>query len=129
MQEIVDSNLEWTPVNTNKEYECKNRLGNDHTMYWESDRSKSTFSIFCKADGFFDFVDERRNWPTCLEDITCPDIPPEIPTNPEYVLNKDDGRVYVERYIYPLPTAPILEEFTSYHNNTMLPTNYNAKLV
>ena len=98
-------------------------------MFWEKDRSKSTFSIYCNATGLYDFVDDRGNWPTCLKDVICPDMPPEIPTNPEYVLIKDDGRVHVERYVYPLPDAAIKEMFTSEHNNSLLPTNFNAKLV
>ena len=39
-----------------------------------------------KEDGFYDFVDERGNWPTCLEDIECDETPPEIPTNPGWKL-------------------------------------------
>ena len=38
-----------------------------HTMYWESDRSKSTFEMDCLEDGTFDFINERPNWPTCVE--------------------------------------------------------------
>ena len=82
-----------------------------------------------QEDGEYDFVDERDNWPTCLEDIECNEVPPKIPTDPEYVLKKDDGRVGVQRFVYPLPEGPIWEVFTSEHNNTLLPRNFNAKLV
>ena len=71
----------------------------------------------------------RPEWPICLEDIECDEVPPSIPTNPEYVLEKDDGTVEVERYIYPLPTNHISEIFTSEHNNSLLPRNYKTKLV
>lgn len=113
-----------------KEYECRNkrRPDNAHTMYWESDRSKSTFSMECKPDGTYDFVDVRGNWPTCLGDIQC-DIPPVIPTNPEYILNKDDGRVLVNRFEYPLPTTSISETLTSEVNNTLISRNFNTTLV
>ena len=51
-------------------------------------RSLSEFSMLCKEDGFYgDFENSRENWPTCLQDVEC-DIPPEIPTNSEYVLKK-----------------------------------------
>ena len=111
-------------------YECKNKRASDNaaTMYWETDRSKSTFSILCKPDGTYDFVNERSKWPTCLSDVQC-DIPPVIPTNPEYVLNKDDGRVIVQRYIYPLPTTFITETLTSEVNNSLISKNFNTKLV
>ena len=97
-------------------------------MYWESDRSKSTFQMYCKEDGNYEFVDKRENWPTCLVDVECP-IPPEIPYNEEYVHNKDFGRVKVERYVYPLPTDAIHEEFTMEYNSTKLFRNYDTKLV
>ena len=83
----------------------------------------------CNEFGKFDFVNITENWNICLVDIECTEVPPEIPTNPEYVLRKDDGRVKVERYEYPLPVAPIVETFTSEHNRSLLPRNYNAKLV
>ena len=62
------SNLEetssvWTPVNTYKEYQCRGKTGGLHTRFWESDRSQSTFRVFCRTDGLF----EWRDWPTCLE--------------------------------------------------------------
>ena len=58
----------WTRVNTSKEYQCQGVAEDGvHTMFWESNRSLSTFSMFCKPDGQFLFEDERENWPTCLE--------------------------------------------------------------
>ena len=33
------------------------------TRFWESDRSKSTFSIACQADGAFDFDNSTESWP------------------------------------------------------------------
>ena len=60
---------------------------NEHTMYFESDRSKSEFSMLCKDDGHYEFDNARENWPTCLQDVECP-VPPEIPTSPEYTLKK-----------------------------------------
>ena len=97
-------------------------------MFWQSDRLKSTFSIPCKTDGLYDFIDKRENWPTCVLDINCTDLPPEIPTSPEYVLKKDDGRVLVERYVYPLPTGTIKETLTSEVNSSLIPRNFNVQL-
>ena len=77
---------EWTLVNDKKKYECQNKKADGtHTMYFEWDRTKSDFSMMCDEYGQYVFVDLRENWPTCLEDILCNDIPPEIPSNPEYV--------------------------------------------
>ena len=58
---------EWTPIKTNKKYRCQGmKEDGNHTMYWESDRSKSTFEMLCLEDGTFQFVNERGNWPTCV---------------------------------------------------------------
>ena len=35
-----------------KEYECQNKQGTKHTMYFEKDRSKSEFSMLCKVNKF-----------------------------------------------------------------------------
>ena len=59
---MVEVTTNWTRVNTNKLYECDNKLETGHTMFWETDRSRSTFEIFCKDDGYF----EWKDWPTCL---------------------------------------------------------------
>ena len=64
--EEVTSN--WTRVNNSKEYSCQGMTEDSTpTRYWESDRSKSTFSMFCLPDGNFEFKNIRENWPTCLE--------------------------------------------------------------
>ena len=57
----------WTRINEHKEYQCQGKMDGIHTRFWESDRSLSTFSMLCKEDGTFDFVNIRDNWPTCLE--------------------------------------------------------------
>ncbi len=111
-------------------YDCKKKTASgDATMFWESDRSKSTFSMKCKPDGTFDFVNERENWPTYLADIQCTDLPPAIPTSEEYVLQKDDGTVTAQYYVYPLPVTFNTKTYTSEVNNSLIPRNYNAKLV
>ena len=35
----------------------------NHTRYWETDRSRSTFSILCLPDGTFDFANSSESWP------------------------------------------------------------------
>ena len=58
----------WTEVGKHKQYRCqKMKQDGTHTMFWESDRSKSTFQMKCLPDGSFQFEDQRENWPTCLE--------------------------------------------------------------
>ena len=122
--EIITS--EWTPINTNKEYQCKNTIDSVYTMFWESDRTKSTFELACKPDGYFTW----EEWPICLTDITCSPDPPLIPTHSEYTLTTDDGSVTVNSIIYP--TYPSVnrfsEVFISTKNNTELPKNYMANL-
>ena len=54
---------DWTPVNTWKQYECAGKVGDRPTRFWETDRDRSTFEIFCKEDGYY----EWRDWPTCIE--------------------------------------------------------------
>ena len=78
-----------------------------HSRFWESDRSRSTFSIPCLPDGTFD---SPRSWPVdfillrrflhqlmnhqwwltlfkvCVEDIECLLDPPPVPFHPEYAL-------------------------------------------
>ena len=53
----------WTAVNTNKEYQCQGKEADTHTRFWETDRTQSTFQMFCRADGYY----EWRDWPTCVE--------------------------------------------------------------
>ena len=62
-----ETNLEevtsaWTEINRNKEYQCKNSIAGVHTMFWQSDRSRSTFELPCQPDGYFTW----KEWPTCL---------------------------------------------------------------
>ena len=58
---------DWTAVDQQKEYRCQQKQGDVPTMFWESDRSKSTFSMTCLPDGTYEFDDIRENWPTCLQ--------------------------------------------------------------
>ena len=84
-----ESSAEWTSVGTRKKYECKDKTEDGrHTMHFEADRSKSEFSMYCREDGGFEFEDLRENWPTCLVDILCDELPPEIPTHSEYIEQK-----------------------------------------
>ena len=72
-----DSNLEeaktgWVPINTLKWYQCSGKLLNgSHTKFFESDRSKTSFSMLCLSNGSFQFVNSRQNWPTCLSTVYC----------------------------------------------------------
>ena len=118
---------EWTPIETYKKYQCKNTINGVYTMFWESDRTKSTFQLFCKDDGYFTWED----WPICLTDITCSPDPPVIPTHTEYTLVSDDGTVTVNSLIYPTYPAEIRVTdavFNSTENNTMIAKNYMANL-
>lgn len=125
----VDSNLreiksEWTPVNSSKEYDCGGleEFGR-HTGFWKSNRSRSTFEIECKADGLYNFVNKRKNWPTCLQDVVCPE-PPQIPNHPNYTLPSDYGHVVYQSMIYPQLTT----NSNSTTNFTEIPRNYMANL-
>ena len=60
---LVELTKDWTPVNTWKQYECAGKVGDRPTRFWETDRDRSTFEIFCKEDGYY----EWRDWPTCIE--------------------------------------------------------------
>ena len=72
-----DSNLEelnsdWVPINEKKWYQCKGiKPDGNHTKFFESDRNKSSFSMLCKPDGTYDFINIRENWPTCLSNVNC----------------------------------------------------------
>ena len=66
----LETNLEeltpaWTLVNTKKQYQCKNKVDGVHTMFWESDRSQSTFELQCQSDGSYRW----EEWPVCLTGI------------------------------------------------------------
>ena len=126
-----ETNLEeitsdWTPINENKQYQCKNTVDSVYTMFWESDRSKSTFEIVCKDDGYFTW----KEWPICLTDVICSPDPPEIPTHTEYTLIKDDGTVTINGLTYP--TYPqeikISNVWNSSMNNKFIAKNYMANL-
>ena len=135
----------WTRVNTSKEYECDNKLETGHTMFWETDRSRSTFEIFCKDDGYF----EWKDWPTCLTgkstrhilwmthassliaDITCSPEPPAVPSDPEYSLASDDGTVTINSLVYP--AHPVEDRTVDLVLNSSasvadIPRNYMANL-
>ena len=118
---------DWTSIRTSKAYQCMGKTNGKHTRFFETDRSLSMFTMFCQADGLYNFVDQRINWPTCLEDITCIEYPPEIPTNEEYILPSDDGKVTIEALIYP-SLQNIGGILNSTHNFTDIPRNYNTNL-
>ena len=118
-----------TPINTAKQYRCKDSWGSDHTprMFWESDRSQSTFEISCQDTGYFTW----KEWPVCLTDITCSPLPPAIPTHWEYTDTKDDGTVTINSLTYPvipneMRTTDLVK--TSEYNNTLIARNYMANL-
>ena len=89
-------------MNTAKQYQCSDSLEDGtHTRFWETDRTKSTFSILCLPNGLYDFVDAPESWPNCIEgwhthkrrdavgvtsvsDIECIEPPPDVPTHQEY---------------------------------------------
>ena len=124
------SNLEevtpaWTPVKTYKEYQCQGKEGDRATMFWETDRSRSTHQILCREDGYYQWVD----WPTCLADITCSPDPPVIPSHSEYTGRPEyDGTVSVESLQYPSLVRTDNLVLTSLTNNTLLAKNYMANL-
>ena len=134
-----DTNLEEltsdpTPINTKKQYRCKNQLGNVPRMFWESDRSKSTFELHCYPDGYFVW----QEWPICLTDIECSPLPPVIPTHEEYFVSAADGNIYwndgsvtINSLEYPTyPTEARTTNLVNYSNfsNTLIPKNYMANL-
>ena len=127
-----ETNLEevtsdWTSINDDKHYRCKNQLDGVARMFWETDRSKSTFELPCNPDGYFTW----KEWPICLEDITCSPDAPVIPTHSEYLLESDDGTVTINSLIYP--TYPYEERFenivfNSTYPNDLIDKNYMANL-
>ena len=127
----VSDSSSWTPVNQYKQYECQGKVGATHTRFWESDRTKSTFDILCLADGTYDFDNLRKSWPTCIEDIMCDKLPPDVPTSEEYTLPVYDGMVHVVSLDYPV--VPVMNETdvvfnSSQTTNKLLPRNYLANL-
>ena len=114
----------WTPVKTSKEYQCQGKEGERHTMFWETDRSRSTHQIFCREDGYFQWTD----WPTCIADVTCSPDPPVIPSHREYTRQEYDGTVTVDSVEYPSLVRTENLVLTSLTNNTLLAKNYMANL-
>ena len=87
-----------------------------YTRFWETDRTKAPFSIPCTPAGTFNFVDAPESWPICLEDIECLEVPPEVPSHPDYAvitggapglprilrdIGLDDGQAFAQSLIYP----------------------------
>ena len=144
LEEITSA---WTRVNTSKQYMCKGMENEGlHTRFWESNRTLSTFSMFCNPDGNFQFEDNREEWPTCLEgwlltndyiffkiidreisDISCLPLPPDIPSHPDYILPEDDGHVAYTSMLYPQLSSGE-GALNSTHNRTAIPRNFMANL-
>ena len=83
----------------------------------------------CTADGTYDFVDIRENWPTCLMDIICEEFAPSVPTHEEYTLASDDGTVVINSVIYPtISNSPTFVTVNSTFNNEEIARNYNSNL-
>ena len=64
----------WTSINKDRTYECEgwNTTGDEtHVKFFETDRSKTSFTMKCKDDGNYEFVNKRENWPTCLSTVHC----------------------------------------------------------
>ena len=118
---------DWTPINEFKQYRCRNQVSGQPTMFWESDRLKYTFKLICKLDGYFTW----EEWPVCLTDIECAPVPPEIPTDPEYLLESNDGTVTIDSLAYPV--IPDEQRTTNLVKNSSfsnfdIPRNYMANL-
>ena len=62
-----------------------------------------------------------------LLDIECDNLPPNIPSDPEYLDPRDDGYVAIDMINYP-PGSFQHSVYRSYRNNTELPRNYMANL-
>ena len=118
-----------TPVNQRKQYECMGKMINGtHTRFLESDRTKSTFEMLCLPNGAYAFVNLRSNWPTCLEDVLCDEMPPGVPTHAEYTLPFHDGYVHVRALEYPEMNRTDVVYNSSQTNSTLLPRNYMTNL-
>jgi hypothetical protein len=135
LEEVTD---QWTPVNTSKQYRCEGmQEDGTHTSFWETDRTKSTFSIPCQPDGLFDFVSEPGSWPVCLEDVTCPP-PPPIPSHSEHALvtgqrwlrdpGVDDARITFRSLLFPSGAKHNGWLNSTHSNSSLRPTNYMANL-
>ena len=65
---------------------------------------------------------------TNIADILCALPPPEIPTNTEYTLGKDDGKVVINSLEYPALIRTANWELNSTYNSTDIAHNYMANL-
>ena len=63
-------------------------------------------------------------------DILCTEEPPAIPHDDEYneSMEKDDGRVSIEHYVYPGLESPYAGLHISTLNQSEIPRNYMANL-
>ena len=62
-----------------------------------------------------------------IVDIECSPAPPDIPTDPEYLLAKDDGRVFMSNLLYP-DLEYQSREWDSSNNFSLIARNYMANL-
>jgi hypothetical protein len=68
---LEEDSSSWTLVTDMKKYRCKDqKIDGNHTRFWESDRTKSTFELLCKPDGSYAFDNKRSSWPTCIKGET-----------------------------------------------------------
>ena len=66
--ELEEVTPEWTEINTNKTYRCTGMKSDSvHTKFFEKDRSLSSFGMKCLPNGQYQFVNDKENWPVCLE--------------------------------------------------------------
>ena len=100
MEEVT---AEWTPINEQKIYECAEKLSDgNHTRFFETNRSITEFEMLCQPDGTFEFVNERQNWPTCLDTVFC-GTPPAMENGSKLVWtneNKNGSEEYTTQIRY-----------------------------
>ena len=63
-------------------------------------------------------------------DIECPE-PPEVPGDPEYVLEWEDAAIFATSFVYPFINITENQKFnwiSSWMNDTDIPRNYLANL-
>ena len=53
-------------METDKTHLCTGYANGVHTKFFESDRSQSSFTMRCLDTGYFQFRNQRRDWPVCL---------------------------------------------------------------
>ncbi len=65
-----------------------------------------------------------------FSDVTCPVLPPDVPTSNQYTLPADDGYVVAQSVIYP--TYPTInrndQTLNSTHPRTRIPSNFRTNL-